>query len=169
MFKMIKTYSYLVKNTKKAHEVWNKHNPNNKIKGGKYKDVIHHIDRNRDNNDINNLQKMTHGEHARLHNTGNTYRKGIKISEEQKKKISEANKGNTFWLGRKHSEESKIKIGLASKGRKHSEETKKKISEAKRGNTNNLGRRFGIETRIKHFINTQTRKRDSRGRFLSVD
>jgi hypothetical protein len=29
---MIKTYSYLVKNTKKAHEVWNKHNPNNKIK-----------------------------------------------------------------------------------------------------------------------------------------
>lgn len=31
-------------------------------------EVVHHIDRNKQNNNIDNLQLMTHGEHTALHN-----------------------------------------------------------------------------------------------------
>ena len=50
------------------------------------------------------------------------------ISEETRKKISEGNKGKN--LGKKHNEETKIKIGQASSNKKHSEEAKRKIGEA---------------------------------------
>ena len=53
--------------------------------------------------------------------------KGLKHTEETKKKMSEAS------MGKKHSEESKIKMSKAQKGRKHSEETKKKIGDSHRG------------------------------------
>ena len=60
--------------------------------------------------------------------------KGVPMSEEQKKKISEANKGKY------HSEEQKKKISEALigeknpfYGRQHSEESKNKISKAKKG------------------------------------
>lgn len=62
------------------------------------------------------------------------------ISEETKKKISEAKKGKpSSMMGKLHSEESKIKMSEAKKGKQyrlgklHSEETKKKMSEAKKG------------------------------------
>lgn len=51
-------------------------------------------------------------------------RKGIKLTQEQKDRLSELNKG------KKISEDQKIKISLFHKGRKRSEETKKKISDA---------------------------------------
>ena len=57
-------------------------------------------------------------------------KKGKKMkpfSDEHKRKLSEANKG------KKLSEETKIKLSEAKKGKKHSEETKKKMSEAKKG------------------------------------
>lgn len=54
-------------------------------------------------------------------------KKGIKCSEEAKRKNSEAHKG------KKLSEETKIKIGLASIGRIHSEESRKKISDSRKG------------------------------------
>ncbi len=56
--------------------------------------------------------------------------KGKKLSEETKKKIIEFHKGNK---GKKHSEETKKKISEANKGKKHSEETKKKMIEAHKG------------------------------------
>ena len=65
---------------------------------------------------------------------------GLILSEEHKRKISEANKGQG--LGKKiHSEESKRKIGEASKGRIYkgripSEEHKRKNSEAHKGKLN---------------------------------
>ena len=64
---------------------------------------------------------MKHGEHMSLH------RKGKLMSEESKKKLSEAKKG------KHHSEEHKKKISESQKGKKRSEETKKKISEARKG------------------------------------
>ena len=70
----------------------------------------------------------------------NAYKKGKKLSEETKNKISEANKGESNPMYGKHfSEEHKNKISEAMKGhrnslgKKHSEETKKKIGTASIG------------------------------------
>ena len=54
-------------------------------------------------------------------------RKGKKLSEEARKKISEAHKG------KKLSEEARKKVSEANKGKKLSEETRKKLSEANKG------------------------------------
>lgn len=63
---------------------------------------------------------LTKSEHKTLHH------KGKKLSEETKKRISEANKGHTI------SEETRKKLSEAAKNM--SDETKKKMSEAKKGN-----------------------------------
>ena len=56
---------------------------------------------------------------------------GKKRSDETKRKIGESKKGNTFWLGKKHTEETKRKLSEIAKKRKPmSEETRRKISEA---------------------------------------
>ncbi len=57
------------------------------------------------------------------------------MSQEQKDKISKANKGKSapnrnYWLGKKRSLEDRLKFRLAKLGRHRSEETRKKISEA---------------------------------------
>lgn len=82
---------------------------------------------------------LTSAEHGSLHNKGKlawnkgTHESGMKgkhLSEEHKRKISEANKG-------KHrSEELRIKLSEANKGKKLSEETCRKISEAKKRKPN---------------------------------
>lgn len=64
---------------------------------------------------------LTRAEHVGLHN------KGKKLSEEYKRKISEANKG------RKMSDEFRKRCSEHRKGKPRSEETKRKISEAKKG------------------------------------
>lgn len=52
------------------------------------------------------------------------------LTEEQKKKISEAKKGKTPWMkGKHHSYETRKKLSEALKGIKRSDETKKKLSE----------------------------------------
>ncbi len=51
-------------------------------------------------------------------------------SEETKKKISESLKGNKHNVGKKHSEETKKKMSEAKKGRVFTEEHKRKLSEA---------------------------------------
>lgn len=75
---------------------------------------------------------MTKSEHDSLHNTGKT------LSDETKKKLSDARKGKAGPnKGRTFSEESRKKMSEAAKGRTspnkgktRSEETRKKISEA---------------------------------------
>jgi len=84
----------------KSHKVWNKHNSYDKIKRGNYKNVIHHKDENRENNDISNLQKMTHGEHSRLHRI-KSWKNGIYDGEETRKKFKIIG-----FTGRKHSKDS---------------------------------------------------------------
>ena len=69
---------------------------------------------------------------------------GCTVSEETKRKISEANKGKTTWLkGKHHSEETKQKISKGKKGNKLSEEHKRKISKG------NKGKKRSEETRKK--------------------
>lgn len=60
-------------------------------------------------------------------------RKGSKLSEEAKDRISKANKGRRTWLGRKHTEESKRKNALAKLGKTQSAETRVKRAIAMSG------------------------------------
>lgn len=92
---------------------------------------IHHINGNKLDNRIENLQMLTQTEHAILHN------KNKVLSEETKQKISEANKG------KKLSSETKKKLSESRKGKNnplwnkhHSKETRKKMSKALKGMNN---------------------------------
>jgi len=59
---------------------------------------------------------------------------GLKMSEETRKKMSEANKGQKCYMyGKPKSEETRKKLSLANKGKKLSEETKGKMSESGKG------------------------------------
>lgn len=60
---------------------------------------------------------LTRAEHKSLHT----------VSEEARRKISEAHKGKP------HSEEARLKMSAAKKGKHRSEETKRKMSEAHKG------------------------------------
>jgi len=76
------------------------------------------------------------------HNRWNTYlkghygfkfKKGAKLSEQHKKKISLAKIGNQAFKGMKHTEATKKKMSESAKGKRHSSETKKKLSEINKG------------------------------------
>ena len=65
---------------------------------------------------------------------GGDGKSGCPISEETKKKMSEAHKGEKSYIYGKHlSEETKKKLSKSHKGKKQSEETKKKRSEKLKG------------------------------------
>lgn len=98
--------------------------------------AIHHKDFNKMNNSIENLEYVTHSEHAKIH--------GENYSDETRKNMSERNIGeNNPMYGRKHSAETiqKIKNNMSIKtgeehpmyGKNHTDETKMKISLAKKG------------------------------------
>lgn len=65
------------------------------------------------NRPASELIYLTKAEHLKLHHTGNHYTLGKPLSDETKKKISEATKGRTTW----------------NKGKQFSEAAKKKMSE----------------------------------------
>ena len=70
---------------------------------------------------------LTPTEHHKLHKIGKH------ISEETRKKMSEAKKGENHPMFGKHiSEETRKKMSEANKGKPHSEETKRKMSEARK-------------------------------------
>ena len=71
---------------------------------------IHHLDENKMNNSLSNLVYLTRSEHTKIHSNGK------QLSEETKRKMSEAKKGNKNMLGKHHTEETKQKIGNSSKG-----------------------------------------------------
>ena len=87
---------------------------------------------------------LTRSDHASLHHKGkrhsdDSYKRqaeklrGRTLSEDHKKKISEAHKDIKPMLGKKMSEESKQKMRKAHKGKLKSEETKQKMSVSKKG------------------------------------
>ena len=103
------------------------------------KEIVHHNDGNRLNNDLGNLQIMSQSEHFRLHQTGNhnKRRSNGPHSEEWKEKIRQGN------LGLKRSKETRLRMSEAKKGCTLSEEHKKNISVAGKKRYKN------IETRKK--------------------
>ena len=71
---------------------------------------------------------LTPLEHMRLHNLGKH------LSEETRKKLSEANKGKPSGMnGKHHSAEARKKLSEAHKGKSLSVDTRKKLSEAQKG------------------------------------
>lgn len=73
---------------------------------------VDHIDNDRKNNSISNLQLLTPKENNRKALLGK------KLSEEHKAKLSKIHKGQVPWIkGKKHTEEAKAKISAAQKAR----------------------------------------------------
>jgi len=103
--------------------------------------------------------KMSETAKDRGQNIGG-WNKGLKMSEEFKKKISEVSKGRII------NEETRKKISEKLKGIKKtplSEETKLKISEKKRGKiSSNKGKTFGEEVRKKMSLSKLGIKKDDR-------
>jgi hypothetical protein len=89
------------------------------------------------------------------YNTGRTwFKKGQKLSEEHREKISEALKGNKYNLGRKLSQNHKNKISIANKGKKITKETIRKIVETRKNNgsykhTEETKRKIGLSQKGK--------------------
>lgn len=83
------------------------------------------------------------------------FQKGNKLNEDPRVKKTQFKKGGISWMkGRKMSNETKRKISEANKGRRLSEETKKKMSESRKGKIprfipNNKGRKHSEETKRK--------------------
>jgi hypothetical protein len=94
---------------------------------------------------------------------------GAIISDETKRKLSEAHKGKT------HSEETRRKISEAKKGKTHSEETKRKIGEAHKNPSEETRRKIGEASKGRNkdrIVSEETRRKMSesgKGRTHSED
>lgn len=121
------------------------------------KPFIDHINTIKTDNRAENLRWVTAKENSnnpltRKHNS--EAQKGKLVSEETKRKISEAQKGKP---GKPHSEETKRKMSetrkgkpSGRKGKHHSEESKRKMSEAHKGKPNgHKGKHHSEETKRK--------------------
>lgn len=84
---------------------------------------IHHLDENKQNNKLDNLALISNYEHNHLHKIGNKYCVGREITDETRKRMSDALKG------RKMPEEIKQKISNTLKGRVSPMKGRKKIRE----------------------------------------
>lgn len=94
---------------------------------------VHHKNHLKHCNCIWNLQKMSHKDHYKLHDTEQRRKlcsekmMGHEVTEQTRQKLRKAN------VGKKASEETRKKMSETRKGRPghpHSEQTKKKLSEA---------------------------------------
>ena len=84
------------------------------------RDQIHHIDKKKMNDRLDNLIIMSQSDHMYLHNLRHHRNKGIKLSDEHRQKLSDSHKGQKAWnLGKKLSEEHKQKLHEAWVRRKN--------------------------------------------------
>lgn len=81
---------------------------------------IHHIDGDKLNNDIENLQIMTRAEHTSHHH------KGKVTSDETRRKISQAR------MGQRNSPEARLKMSVSGKAKVFTEEHRRNLSKASR-------------------------------------
>lgn len=105
---------------------------------------IHHVDGNRENNDVANLKCITVEEHYRIHLQQRDYyaawiigqrlNRSVEELDEIKKQMSLAKKGKlSSFAGKKHSDETKKKMSESAKRRGISEEQQKKMALARTG------------------------------------
>jgi len=90
--------------------------------------------------------------------------KGKTVSNETRRKISEANRGNQTWLGRHHSEDTKKKISAQHKGRTFTPEQHTRVVKANRrthkGNPKSLETRRKISlAKMGHPVSIETKER----------
>ena len=101
-YKIDNKYRYF--RTKNKHiyylyqDIWNYYYPNDKILPNDGF-VIHHIDGNIFNNEIDNLRKMTHSAHTTLHLMGNQRAKGKHWDWDENSKIAISGTNNPPWKG----------------------------------------------------------------------
>ena len=89
------------------------------------------------------------------------------MSEETKRKLSEAKKGEkNYMFGKKQSEESNRKHSEALKGKPKSEETKRKMSEARKGKYD--GEKHPLAKTINIYDNEDTIRFVSKGNFIKT-
>lgn len=91
--------------------------------------VIHHINFNKKDNRIQNLQCVHKNTHLQFHN-----------------KMMDRNGENNSMFGKKHSDETRAKMSNARKGKKFTKEHRKNLSESLKGK--NCGKTHSDETKI---------------------
>ena len=91
-----------------SHDVWNFYNPNNKIIKSDG-NVIHHINKNTLDDNIENLLKMTNGEHIKFHRKG----KLCYIQNNKGKHYNQNEKNPMF--GYLHSKSSRLKMSISNR------------------------------------------------------
>lgn len=125
--------------------------------------VIHHLNGDKTDNRIQNLQCVESSLHRSFHN------KGKVLSEETKEKISKNNA--RYWKGKTFSEEHRRKKGLAQIGRVVTEETRNKIREAQIGKINSeesMEKMSMVKSTTGYFRVSKHKKRDCRQGFVWI-